>query len=169
MSEKDLDTQFAEIIAHWDEEAVRQPPVAQPGARTVEPDVDRGRPASQQHDGAGEPSALPRAGSNGAVEDVEDGGEGATTAQEGEPSAEEHFVPGPTAPLPPQEDLHFWAILTGLVGGPLLLLWLVLFRPGVSGWWSLLAVGLSVGGFVLLVLRQPHSREDDDPDDGARV
>ena len=82
---------------------------------------------------------------------------------------EDHFEPGPTAPLPPQEDLHFWGIVVGLVAGPLLLLWLVIFRPDVSDWWLLAALGLIVGGFVLLVLRQPHSRDEDDPDNGARV
>jgi hypothetical protein len=28
---------------------------------------------------------------------------------------------------------------------------------------------LTVAGFVLLVLRQPHTRDEDDPDNGARV
>ena len=74
---------------------------------------------------------------------------------------DEHFEPGPTAPLPPQEDLQFWGIIVGLVGGPLLLLWLVLFRPDVSGWWTLGALGLTVRGFVLLVhapAAQPATR-----------
>jgi hypothetical protein len=85
------------------------------------------------------------------------------------PDDEDHFEPGPTAPLPPQEDLHFWGIVVGLVAGPLLLLWLVIVRPDVSGWWTLGALALTVGGFVLLVLRQPSSRDEDDPDNGARV
>jgi hypothetical protein len=82
---------------------------------------------------------------------------------------DEHFEPGPLAPLPPQEDLQFWGIIVGLVAGPLLLLWLVIFRPDVSGWWTLGALGLTVAGFVLLVLRQPGTRGEDDPDHGARV
>ena len=82
---------------------------------------------------------------------------------------DEHFEPGPTAPLPPQEDLQFWGIIVGLVAGPLILLWLVLFRPNVSDWWTLGALGLTVMGFVLLVMRQPHARAEDDPDNGARV
>ena len=45
----------------------------------------------------------------------------------------------------------------------------MIFRPDVSDWWLLAALGLIVGGFVLLVLRQPHSRDEDDPDNGARV
>ena len=52
---------------------------------------------------------------------------------------EDHFEPpSRVAPAAPQEDLHFWGIIVGLVGGPLLLLWLVLFRPtwpaGGCGW-----------------------------------
>jgi hypothetical protein len=82
---------------------------------------------------------------------------------------DDHFEPGPTAPLPPQEDLQFWGIIVGLVAGPLILLWLVLFRPNVSDWWTLGALGLTVLGFVLLVMRQPHSCAEDDPDNGARV
>ena len=71
------------------------------------------------------------------------------------------FVPAPPQPLPPQEDLHFWGILVGLVGGPILLLWLVLFRPDVANWWTWLALALTAGGFVLLVLRQPPGGDDD--------
>lgn len=79
---------------------------------------------------------------------------------------EDHFEPPEPRPLPPQEDLHFWGIIVGLVGGPLLLLWLVLFRPDVAGWWMWLAIAMSLGGFVLLVLRGPS---DDDHDNGAVV
>lgn len=79
---------------------------------------------------------------------------------------EDHFEPPEPRPLPPQEDLHFWGILVGLVGGPLLLLWLVLFRPDVAGWWMWLAIAMSLGGFVLLVLRGPS---DNDPGNGAVV
>ncbi len=81
---------------------------------------------------------------------------------------DEHFIPPPPRPLPPQEDLHFWGILAGLVGGPALLLWLVLIRPDVARWWTWLALALTIGGFVLLVMRQPRDRSQDD-DHGAVV
>ncbi|WP_427385294.1 hypothetical protein [Janibacter sp. G56] len=81
---------------------------------------------------------------------------------------EEHWAPPAPAPLPPQEDLHFWGALIGLTTGPLLLLWLVIARPEVSGWWTWIALGLTVGGMALVVLRQPPERHDD-PDHGARV
>ncbi len=81
---------------------------------------------------------------------------------------DEHFIPAPPAPLPPQEDVHFWAMLLGLVGGPLILLWLVVFQPDVGPWWTWLSLGMCVGGFVLLVLRGPKDSEDD-PGNGAVV
>ena len=77
---------------------------------------------------------------------------------------EEHFEPGPTAPLP-AGDLQFWGILAGLVGGPLLLLFLVLFNREGNPLWMLLAVGITVAGFGLLVQRLPRHRDEDD--DGA--
>ncbi|HEX8970483.1 hypothetical protein [Oryzihumus sp.] len=81
---------------------------------------------------------------------------------------EDHFIPGPTEPLP-AGDLQFWGILIGLTGGPLLLLYLILFDRGADSLWLLLAIGLTVGGFALLVSRLPRHRDEDDGDDGARV
>ena len=79
---------------------------------------------------------------------------------------EEHFEPLPIAPLP-VGDLQFWAIIAGMVGGPLLLLYLVFFNRDASSYWVLTAIAMSVGGFALLVSRLPGHREDDD--DGARL
>lgn len=78
---------------------------------------------------------------------------------------EEHFEPQPVAPLP-VGDLQFWAIIAGMGGGPLLLLYLVLFNRDAGGLWILTAIGMSVGGFVLLVSRLPGNQ---DGDDGARL
>jgi len=78
---------------------------------------------------------------------------------------EEHFEPQPVAPLP-VGDLQFWAIIAGMVGGPLLLLYLVLFNRDAGGLWILAAIGMSVGGFALLVSRMPGNQGDDD---GARL
>lgn len=80
---------------------------------------------------------------------------------------EEHYEPPPPAPLP-AGDLQFWGILIGLVGGPLLLLYLVLFNRDAGRWWMFAAIGLSLGGFGLLIARLPSQRDDDD-DDGARI
>ena len=79
---------------------------------------------------------------------------------------EDHFEPPPVSPLP-AGDLQFWAIIVGMCGGPLLLLYLVLFNRDASTYWILIAIALSVGGFALLVSRIPGHHGDDD--DGARL
>jgi len=80
---------------------------------------------------------------------------------------EEHFEPPPIAPLP-VGDLQFWGIIAGMCGGPLLLLYLVLFNRDAGSIWMLTAIAMSVGGFALLVLRLPRDHEDDE-DNGARL
>lgn len=81
---------------------------------------------------------------------------------------DEHFIPAPPAPLPPQEDVHFWAMLIALVGGPLILLWLVVFDPDVGPWWTWLSLSMCAAGFVLLVMRGPKDPEQG-PGNGAVV
>ena len=88
-------------------------------------------------------------------------------AHEVDDELEEHFEPPPIAPLP-AGDLQFWGILVGMCGGPLLLLYLIFFNRDAGTSWMLTAIGLSVGGFVLLVSRLPRDHQDDD-DDGARL
>jgi hypothetical protein len=205
MSDRDVDAQFADIVAHWDDVAavpdheapeladrvgpgdtdepalapetpgthgvpaetpVEAPAEASPGAEAAEPGPVGGpvNPSPLSPTLGGIPvwrGATGQGASNAEVEPGHDQSDGEDD--------DAHFEPGPTAPLPPQEDLHFWGTVVGLVAGPLLLLWLVIFKPDVSGWWTLGALGLTVGGFILLVLRQPLSRDDDDPDNGARV
>ena len=79
---------------------------------------------------------------------------------------EEHFEPPPVTPLP-AGDLQFWAIIAGMTCGPLLLLYLVFFNRYASSCWILIAIGMSVGGFAMLVSRMPGHHDDDD--DGARL
>ena len=88
-------------------------------------------------------------------------------AAEVEPE-EDHFEP-PEVVLPPQEDLHFWGAVIGLVTGPLMLLYVVFARPFHSTRWFIAAVVVSLVGFALLVLRQPSHRDPTSDDDGARV
>jgi hypothetical protein len=161
MGDKDVDAQFADIVAHWDDveslpdppDSLADQPPAAPGPSPTNPPPTR-------------PFVVWRGAEPDPVaDDVPDPVE----LSEDDDDDDAHFQPGPTAPLPPQEDLQFWGIVVGLVAGPLLLLWLVLFRPDVSGWWTVAALGLTVGGFVLLVLRQPQSRDENDPDNGARL
>lgn len=187
--EHDVDAEFAAIIARWDDApssslADETGDVAETtDAAAPDPTAPAGDPATDDPAepetevvGAGDKDASPPSDAPPDAPPATAGGfasipvwrgaqitpEQAWTAQE-----EEHYTPPPPAPLPPQEDLQFWGIVVGLVGGPLLLLWLVLFRPSVSDWWTFAALGLTVLGFVLLVLRQPHSRGEDDSDNGA--
>lgn len=81
---------------------------------------------------------------------------------------DEHFEPPPVS-LPPQEDLHFWGAVVGLVAGPLMLLYVVFARPFHSTRWFVASVVISLLGFALLVLRQPRNRDEHDSDNGARV
>lgn len=169
MDERDVDERFASIVAAWegprpvagpvpsDEAAAddepQAPDDAAPGARPpwVNPSpLDIVVPASSWR--VAEPPEA-----EGAAEVVE-----ATAADEDD----EHFEP-PTVQLPPQEDLHFWGAVLGLVAGPLCLLYVAMARPFHSTRWFIAALVLSLGGFALLVLRQPRHR--DETDDGARV
>jgi hypothetical protein len=169
MSDKDVDAQFADIVAHWDEvPSLPDPPrAAAPEARPNPVNPPPTHPFVVWRGADQDPSARDFTAPAEPVE-PEEGTEPRELRRAPE-EIEEHYEPGPTAPLPPQEDHQFWGIIVGLVAGPLLLLWIVLFRPAVSGWWTLAALGLTVGGFALLVMRQPHTRIEDDPDDGARL
>ena len=177
--DRDLDARFEAIIAHWDDADDRQETDDEPTGpeRPADATSDTGPAprAAADDPGAGAGPVNPpwpvwRGSTNLGADPLsgEDPAGDLVTGGTAEDD-EDHFEPGPLAPLPPQEDLHFWGIVIGLTAGPLLLLWLVILRPDVSAWWTWLAVGLSVGGFVLLVMRQPSHRGGDDPDDGARV
>ncbi len=175
MDERDVDERFASIVAAWDgalpsadDPEVDETPTArdtappqddpdEPAASTpappatrppwVNPPVDVVVPASAWR--AAEPTPEPAA---------------EATAEE--PDDDEHYDP-PAVELPPQEDLHFWGAVVGLVAGPLCLLYVALARPFHSTRWFVAGLVLSLAGFALLVLRQPRHR--DDSDDGARV
>lgn len=83
--------------------------------------------------------------------------------------AAERYEPPPPAPLP-RDDVQFWAIWAGLIGGPLWLIYLFAFQRDCRPFWWVLACLVCVLGMVLLVLRQPVSRDQQDPfDDGARL
>ncbi|MCA1781648.1 MAG: hypothetical protein ABR500_15470 [Dermatophilaceae bacterium] len=146
--ERDLDKEFEDLIAGWDSPepapAPAEPPAPRPGVN-----IWRGpttwRPPEDAFD---TPPTEP------------------TVRAAPEEDDEDEFRPRPVT-LPPQEDLHFWGIVVGLVGGGLLLLYVALTGASTSSWWFLTAVALFVGGFALLILRQP--RERDTTDDGTRL
>jgi len=174
----DDDAIFADIVAHLnDDVAEAERPAQSPAENAIAdtetneqtpaesaetPPVERlhGEPAQQpvneppgmpEH-GDGDPQALPAPQ--------------VWRAQEVDDEYEEHFEPPPVTPLP-AGDLAFWAIIAGMCGGPLLLLYFAFFNRDASSFWTLFAIALSVGGFVLLVSRMPGHHDDDD--DGARL
>lgn len=182
MSDRDVDAEFADIVARWDEvDSLPDAPATTDSPATTD-DTDTTGTATTGVNPPLQPTVNPpptrpfvvwrgaeQPGPTAADADAEPAPDPVELRDLRDVDDDEHFEPGPTAPLPPQEDLQFWGIIVGLVAGPLGLLWLVLFRPNVSDWWTLGALGLTVLGFVLLVMRQPHARREDDPDNGARV
>lgn len=182
MPDKDVDEQFAAIMAHWQEEAIgldpsgdpedprrpdrqRWPAPPAPGPAERLGPAEAAQPAGEDHapDGRPDLAAPPQPTPPQPTPPVL----GAAWRQHHPVEEELHFEPPPPAPLPPAEDKHFWTMLSALVGGPLLFLYLLLFNRDGNGWWMTFAILISVAGFVLLVLRQPAVR--DDGDDGIRL
>jgi hypothetical protein len=167
----DDDAMFAYIVAHLNDDA------AEPERATWPPAEEAATDDDAAEETAGESADRPP----GEIEQwpinqppvpptpqdpPEAAGAQVWRAHEVDDGYEEHFEPPPVTPLP-VGDLQFWAIIAGMGGGPLLLLYLVFFNRDASGYWSLTAIALSVGGFALLVSRIPgHYRDDDD---GSRL
>ena len=193
MSDKDVDAQFADIIAHWNDvtdEPDRGPRPPDPGvtpadpaaeAVAAEPSTDGSPTDGSPGGGSGRTAAPPtppdpspallrrrlrrlprplrrRPGHAPSTSGSRAGRTRPASRSQPPPSwrspepldePEEHFQPGPTAPLP-AGDLQFWGILAGLVGGPLMLVYLVLFNREGNPLWMLAAVGVTVAGFGLL-------------------
>ncbi|KRB44943.1 hypothetical protein [Terrabacter sp. Root181] len=216
MGDRDLDAEFARIIAGWDDEAPEpqrrdttapdttaspaEPsdpashPVslADPDAGTAQagtpsaPDSEHSPVERRPDDGRGvDPAAPPQQpGPGGASPSASSGllelpiapttshaWRGPTSRRDAadDPSdGDDHFVPPSEIDLPSAEtDPMFWAIVGGLVGGPLLLLYVLFFDRDGSDWWVVTALTMIVVGFVLLVLR--GGTERDPFDDGTRV
>ncbi|MEU8823762.1 hypothetical protein [Streptomyces sp. NPDC048636] len=85
-------------------------------------------------------------------------------------SDEGHFVPPEPPPLPESDTTSRFAWL-GVLGGPLLLIGVVVFRVEMTWWITTLGIGGFLGGFATLVMRMRDGddEEDDDPGRGAVV
>ncbi|MEU5214424.1 hypothetical protein [Streptomyces sp. NPDC020742] len=85
-------------------------------------------------------------------------------------SDEGHFTPPEPPPLP-QADVTTKFAWLAVLGGPLLLVAMVLFQQPVTWWITVLGIGGFLGGFATLVARMKNDDEDDDhlPGGGAVV
>ncbi|MGX1974049.1 hypothetical protein [Streptomyces kronopolitis] len=82
---------------------------------------------------------------------------------------EGHFTPPEPPPLP-QVDVTARFAWIAVLGGPLLLVTMVLLQQPVTWWITLLGIGGFLGGFATLVARMKNDDEDDDlPGSGAVV
>ncbi|WP_030020872.1 hypothetical protein [Streptomyces monomycini] len=83
---------------------------------------------------------------------------------------EGHFVPPEPPPLPKADVTAKFAWIA-VLGGPLLLVLMVLLQQPVTWWLTLLGIGGFLGGFATLVARMKHDDEDDEelPGGGAVV
>ncbi len=162
----DHDAIFADIVAHLNDEAAGPDDAVQPmpeGEAEGLEAADEG--TADQSPGAArssidQPLGLPAPPDPQPLSTPQ-----VWRGHEADDEYEEHFEPFPVAPLP-VGDLQFWAIIAGMGGGPLLLLYFVLFHREASSYWILIAIAMSVGGFALLVSRLPGNQGDDD---GARL
>jgi len=213
VSDRDLDAEFARIIAGWDDEApdpqardrdavdpdasAAAPAAPDPAATAspvvkadeadpppAPPDAEPAQPQLPRDAGGTDPTAPPQpgtsapaaSGSSGRLElpiapTTSHAWRGSTTrGDDAEDVVDDgdHFVPPSEIDLPSAEtDPMFWAIVGGLAGGPLLLLYVLFFDRDGSGWWVVTALTMVVVGFVLLVLR--GGTERDPFDDGTRI
>jgi len=179
--ELDVDSVFAAIVAAWGEEADDGPgswpeaedldPPASGGGATPPPGAaDRADPAADDD----EPRDRPGDGEIVLPAVVLGGGSltsstvGPRDADPNAPTrAEEGYVPPEPPPLP-RGDLLTRALWAGVIGGPLFLVIAAIAWRDAPRILILAAVAAFVGGFVMLVVRMPHDREDDG-DDGAVV
>jgi hypothetical protein len=164
MKDDELDAQFADIVAHFAVDDGVEPTPEAPGEDLT---PREGGPAALPLPMTGEPRTVWRSGPPAGEDLFELARRRADDGEDADDGEVDHFVPPPLEPLPPSYDHHFWGIVIGLVAGPLILLWLVILQPDASSLWTWLGVGLTVAGFVLLVLRQPKDR--DESDDGIRL
>lgn len=174
MSERDIDAEFDAIVARWDDETLQPPkPRTVQDITTAYAALSRPENPSPQSpdDETTDPAQTTRSEQPNEPEHLQQPEASAPEAWREGPSIDaeddDHFEPGPVQ-LPPSEDLGYWGAIVGLVGGPLLMVWIALTGPFYRGWWILGAIVLFLGGFALLVMRQPRQRDPFD-DDGARV
>ena len=193
--ELDVDSAFAAIVAGWGQDEPGPGTGSWPVAEDLSDPEKPAPPAAPTAGATGSPSPtalppavppVPPATPSAAEQDDEPPGEneivlpavvlGGMTSQtigprDVDPNApeppEEGFVPPEPPPLP-RGDLLTRLLWVGAIGGPLFLLVAAIAWRDAPRMLILAAVAAFVGGFVMLVMRMPHDRDEDD-DDGAVV
>ncbi|MFC6062321.1 hypothetical protein [Streptomyces ochraceiscleroticus] len=79
---------------------------------------------------------------------------------------EGHFTPPEPPPLP-QADVTTKFAWIAVLGGPLLLILVMIFQQPVTWWITTLGIGGFLGGFATLFARMKTDDEDDDPRPGG--
>ncbi|AQA11392.1 hypothetical protein [Streptomyces malaysiensis] len=184
---RDDDAAFAAIVAAYGEEP-QDPPGAERWPAVENLDAERDRRSAADDDttdaeGSGDGDAAGDAATGGLTKTdktdkpvggfiVYAPGVGPRDWEPDEPSEDDfdetdegHFVPPEPPPLPESDTTSRFAWL-GVLGGPLLLLGVVLFQVEMVWWIATLGVGGFLGGFVTLVLRMKDDDEDEDEDPG---
>lgn len=184
---RDDDAAFAAIVAAYGEEP-QDPPGAERWPAVENLDEERDRRSAADDDttdaeGSGGGDAVGDAATGGLTKTdktdkpvggfiVYAPGVGPRDWEPDEPSEDDfdetdegHFVPPEPPPLPESDTTSRFAWL-GVLGGPLLLLGVVLFQVEMVWWIATLGVGGFLGGFVTLVLRMKDDDEDEDEDPG---
>lgn len=182
---RDDDAAFAAIVAAYGEEP-QDPPGAErwPAAENLDEERDRDRRSAADGDtdtdadGSGDGEAATGGLAKPDKTEKPGGfivyapGVGPRDWEPEEPSEDDfdetdegHFVPPEPPPLPESDTTSRFAWL-GVLGGPLLLLGVVLFQVEMVWWIATLGVGGFLGGFVTLVLRMKDDGEEEDDDPG---
>lgn len=195
----DEEAAWAEIVAAFEEDSVEPPHerAARTGDGAADPDGTGG--AAPGADG-GNDAEGGGGGGDGAAEDGGPGGGAADGDAAGPPAGgstfivfsagagprdwkaaepsdddldetdEGHFVPPEPPPLPKADTTTKFAWIA-VLGGPLLLLTMLLLQQPMTWWASVLGIGGFLGGFGTLVARMRTGDDDDDepPNGGAVV
>lgn len=161
--ERDWDREFEELTRglDWDDAPDVHP------ARSTFPDAEHPAEPSPWIDDGTTP-AVPGFRDQWRVPDPPISADENRAQDDDKTTGEDIFVPPDPRPID-ASDPHTVIMIGALIGGPFWLLYLLFFDRQASDLWWAAACGIFIAGFVMAVARQPKARDEDDPDDGARL
>lgn len=158
---EDEDAAWAEIVAAYGEEPDAGALAPEAGVEGREPDGDT---LTASRPGGDDGGASPRSFT------VYAAGTGPRNWTGPDPDDEEdegHYEPPEPPPLPQADTTTKFAWIA-VLGGPLLLIFTILFQQEMTWWIITLGIGGFLGGFGTLVARMRDGRDDEDGDDPGR-